>query len=208
MQGEWLSLSEAAKMLGVHPSTVRSWADQGRLPVHRTQGKHRRFRKSEVELCMESQAVDGAGSVDQVVQSALVRTRVQIGEGKLEKEEWYQKLDEAARDQYRASGRSLLQGLFTSLSADKNGASMEARSLGYEYASRGRRCGLTCAEATHAFLFFRSLLLDSMFSVYEGAAVSSPRAWSELFQKVNAFTDQILISLLETYEAYQRSNSR
>jgi excisionase family DNA binding protein len=34
MPGDWLSLSEIATELGVHPSTVRNWADQGDLPVH------------------------------------------------------------------------------------------------------------------------------------------------------------------------------
>jgi excisionase family DNA binding protein len=60
MSESWISLSEAAKILGVHTSTVRSWADQGRLPVHRTQGGHRRFRREELELCMEAQHADKA----------------------------------------------------------------------------------------------------------------------------------------------------
>ena len=55
MVSEWLSLSEVAEMLGVHPSTVRSWADQGRLPTHRTEGGHRRFRRADVELWLHSQ---------------------------------------------------------------------------------------------------------------------------------------------------------
>jgi excisionase family DNA binding protein len=208
MPGEWLSLSEAAEVLGVHPSTVRSWADHGRLPVHRTHGGHRRFRRSEVDLCMQSNHDSGIHNIDQVVQGALMRTRIQISEGHLEEEDWYHKLDEEARDQYRQSGRFLLQGLIGSLMSDKADAKVEARALGYEYASRGKRCGLTCAEATRAFLFFRRLLLESMFTNYENAAVSSPRAWGEMFRKINTFTDQILIQLLETYEAYPRSNNR
>jgi excisionase family DNA binding protein len=208
MTGEWLSLSEAAEILGVHPSTVRSWADQGRLPVHRTDGGHRRFKKSEVDLWMEAHRVEGLGSVDDVVQSALRRTRLEIGEGKLEAEGWYQKLDDEARSQYRQSGRFLLQGLIAATVSARGNIEAEARSLGYEYASRGKRCGLTCSEATHAFLFFRSLLLDSMFMVYEKAAVSSPQAWSLMFRQVNTFTDMILISLLNTYESYSRNNSR
>lgn len=38
-----LSTSEAGKLLEVHPSTVKRWADQGLLPVTRTRGGHRRF---------------------------------------------------------------------------------------------------------------------------------------------------------------------
>jgi excisionase family DNA binding protein len=36
--GEWLSLKEAAAMLGVHPATLRAWADAGRIPSQRTAG--------------------------------------------------------------------------------------------------------------------------------------------------------------------------
>ncbi|HZD57043.1 MAG TPA: helix-turn-helix domain-containing protein [Anaerolineales bacterium] len=206
MAGDWLSLSEVSKILGVHPSTVRNWSDQGYLPVHRTKGGHRRFQRGEVELWMQSQRENGTNESHLVVQNALKRTRLQISEGRLESEEWYQKLDEDAREQYRRSGRALLQGLAGYLADDGESAEAEARSLGYEYASRGWRYGLGCSQATHAFLFFRNVLMDSMLAVYEAAAVNSPQAWSEMFRKIGAFTDQILITLLETYDAYQRGN--
>jgi len=206
MPDDWLGLSEAAQLLGVHPSTIRSWADQGRLPVHRTQGGHRRFLRGEVELCMSSQKADGSNEVAQVIQSALKRTRIQISEGRLEDEEWYKKLDKEARDQYRLSGRSMLQGLVGALSSDQANAEAEARALGYEYASRGRRCGLSSAEAVRAFLFFRNMLVESMLSVYESASVRSSHAWGDMMRKINNFTDQILTTLLETYDAFQRAN--
>ena len=47
---EWLNLGEAAEILGVHPSTLRAWADHGEIPAHRTPGKHRRFRRTQPYL--------------------------------------------------------------------------------------------------------------------------------------------------------------
>jgi excisionase family DNA binding protein len=41
--GPWLSVSAAAKALGVSPSTLRLWASEGRVPHVRTAGGHRRF---------------------------------------------------------------------------------------------------------------------------------------------------------------------
>lgn len=204
MPDEWLSLSEIAEILGVHPSTVRKWSDQGVLPVHRTQGGHRRYQRSEVELWMQSQRTNGPSDAHLVAQNALRNTRFQISDGRLNAEDWYLKLDSEARDQYRRSGRTLLQGLIGYLASDGKAAEAEAQALGYEYASRGRRHGLNVADAANAFLFFRSVLLESMLSVYEAASVRSPYAWSDMFRKVNAFTDQILIKLLETYAAYDR----
>lgn len=206
MPTDWLSLSKVADILGVHPSTVRNWSDQGILPVHRTQGGHRRYLRSEVELWIQSKRADDPADVHLVVQNALRRTRFEISEGRLKAEEWYKKLDDEARVQYRLSGRSLLQGLISYMNSDGAMATAEAEALGYEYASRGRRYGLSVVEATHAFLFFRNVLIDSMLTVFESAAVNSPYAWSDMLRKINAFTDQIMVTLLETYEAYQRGN--
>ncbi|HEV7775162.1 MAG TPA: EAL domain-containing protein [Conexibacter sp.] len=46
---ELLPLSAVADALGVSPSTVRRLADQGVLPGTRTEGGHRRFRRSDVQ---------------------------------------------------------------------------------------------------------------------------------------------------------------
>ena len=43
-----LTASEAAALIGVSVATVRGWADQGRLPSHRTVGGHRRFELEEL----------------------------------------------------------------------------------------------------------------------------------------------------------------
>jgi excisionase family DNA binding protein len=206
MRPEWLSLSKIALILGVHPSTVRNWSDQGVLPVHRTKGGHRRYLRSEIELWMQTQRTDGPDEAHLVVQNALKNTRFQISEGRLKEEAWYNKLDEEARVQYRMSGRSLLQGLTNYLTSDGLAAISDAEALGYEYASRGRRCGLNTVEATHAFLFFRNVLMESMLSVYESAAVRSPQAWGDMFKRVSEFTDHIMLTILETYEVYQRAN--
>jgi excisionase family DNA binding protein len=206
MTDKWLGVSEIAKELGVHPSTVRNWTDQGHMPVHRTGGGHRRFKRDEVDLWLQSQQASQPNEASLVVQDALKRTRVQISEGRLEAEVWYQKLDQDAREKYRQSGRHLMQGLITYLSTDGDEADSEARSLGYEYATRGRRYALNVSDATQAFLFFRNTLLDALLAVYEAAIVSSPVALSCMFRKINAFTDRILITLMETYEALERSN--
>jgi excisionase family DNA binding protein len=204
MAEKWLSLSEVAGRLGVHPSTVRSWSDRGYIPAQRTQGGHRRFRRSDVDLWIQTHREEGVDEGHLVMQAAMKNIRVKVSEGALASEDWYQKLDEEARTQYRLSGRALLQGLLDSLSQDDEYDDSEARSLGFEYASRGWRRGLTEAEATRAFLFFRNTLLDAMLNVFEESAIQIPKAWSEIFRKIYRFTDQIQITLLETYDAYQR----
>ena len=46
---EWLTLGQAAAFLGAAQSTVRKWADAGRLPAFYTPGGHRRFRRADLE---------------------------------------------------------------------------------------------------------------------------------------------------------------
>lgn len=204
MEDQWLSLHEAAELLGVHPSTVRAWSDKGVLPVHRTQGGHRRYRRREVLLWADTMRGGQAIEPASVIQAAVRNIRMQISEGRLEAESWYQKLDENARAQYRQSAHSLFQGLINYLSSDGDEAASEAHSIGYEYASRARRFGLSNVDAARAFLFFRDALLQSVIQVYQEANVPSGQAWGDILRKVNAFTDMILLHLLETFESLKR----
>ncbi len=202
---DWLSLSQAAKELGVHPSTVRAWADHGYLPSQRTQGGHRRFRRSDVDSRMHTRYESSTPEATSVYANVLRNTRIQISESNLEAEKWYRKMDDEAREQYRLSGRSLVQGLIGHLTSSDDGLEAEARSLGYEYASRGQRVGLTSVEAAHAFQFFRTAVMDAILHAYENADVRSPQIWADLFRKINSFSDQIIITLLDTYEAFQHA---
>jgi excisionase family DNA binding protein len=203
---EWLTLSQASEILGVHPSTVRVWADQGYLHSQRTQGGHRRFRRSDLEVRMHTSHDQVTSEATSIYADVLRNTRVQINESNLEAQNWYLKMDDEARQQYRLSGRSLVQGLIGHLTSNEDGLDAEARSLGYEYASRGQRVGLTNVEAAHAFQFFRTMVLDSILTSYENMEVCSPKVWADLVRKMNTFSDLIIITLLDTYDAIQHAN--
>lgn len=205
--GDWLSLSAAAELLGVHPSTVRLWSDKGLLPVHRTKGGHRRYKRSEVTLWAQTSREVRTVQPEDMMQSAIRNVRIQVTEGRLEAESWYQKLDEDARMQYRQSSRSLFQGLMNYLASTNEDAASEAFAVGYEYASRARRYNLSYVDATRAFMFFRSVLIESVMKVYSEANVPSGKAWEEMLGKMHTFTDQILISLLDTYQALETNTN-
>ncbi len=202
----WLTLSDVAEMLGVHPSTVRAWADQGVLPVYRTQGGHRRFLLNEIDLWVQTSRQKKEVEPERALQDVLKRIRFKIGENQIESEKWYQKLDDDARLKYRMSGKNLMQSLTSYLSAEGEDAIAEARSLGYEYASRGRRYDLSIIDATRAFLFFRNLLLEAMIAVYLDARVSDTESWGDMLSRIHAFTDQTMLSLMETYVAFEGNN--
>ncbi len=207
MTDEWLSLSDAANLLGVHPSTVRLWSDKGVIPVHKTQGGHRRYKRSEILLWAEanSKSREEALAPEGMINEVVKNVRMQISEGRLQEESWYQKLDEEARAQYRLSARSLFQGMMTYVASNGADASTEAYAIGYEYASRARRYNLSYVDAARAFLFFRDALVEAVMRVYGEANIPIKRA-AALYTKIHTFTDEILISLLETYRKLESAN--
>ncbi|HRQ23704.1 MAG TPA: helix-turn-helix domain-containing protein [Anaerolineales bacterium] len=204
MTDEWLSLSDAAQMLGVHPSTVRLWSDKGVLPVHKTQGGHRRYKRSEISLWAESSLGPREIEPERMMQEVIRNVRMHISEGSLEAESWYQKLDDEARTQYRMGARSLFHGLMKFVTANAEEVGMEAYAIGYEYASRARRYNLSYVDAARAFLFFRNTLIESVVQVCGEAHMSSPQA-SQMYSKMHTFTDAILISLLQTFETLENA---
>jgi len=57
-----LSVAQAAAVLGVHPNTLRSWTDAGRLPAYRINPRgDRRYRRGEVERLLAEGAAPDAG---------------------------------------------------------------------------------------------------------------------------------------------------
>ncbi len=204
---DWLSLGDVAEKLGVHPSTVRAWSDQGVLPVYRTQGGHRRYLLDEINLWLETSRQNQDVEPARALRSVLNRIRFQIGESQLSEESWYQKLDNDARLQYRMSSKNLMQSLSNYLNVQGEEAIAESRSLGYEYASRGRRYGLCLLDATRAFLFFRNLLIEAMTEIYLSSRVVDVEAWGQMLSRLHAFTDQTMLSLMETYQAFENNHN-
>jgi excisionase family DNA binding protein len=186
--------------LGVHPSTVRLWSDKGVLPTHKTQGGHRRYKRSEISLWAETSRKSSAIEPESMLNEAIKNVRMQISEGRLQAESWYQKLDDDARAQYRLSGRSLFYGLVNYLATNGADASSEAYAIGYEYASRAHRYSLSYVDAARAFIFFRNTLIESVTKVYGEANVPSGQT-AEMFRRMHSFTDEILISLLQTFQS-------
>lgn len=200
---DWLSLGEAADILGVHPSTVRHWADSGDLPSQRTPGGHRRFRRADLQQWALMRSPDTAPAEARLMmQNALGRARLEIGEGQLGGQQWYDAMDEESRRTHRALGRRLLD-LLTGYLVEPDDFSRvraEVRALGEEYAELSNREGLSLADTVRAFLFFRDLLVDSMIQLAEMLSLRTPLDWGDRLRQVNVITDELLLALIENYE--------
>jgi excisionase family DNA binding protein len=198
---EWLSLREAADMLGMHPATVRLWADRNELPSRRTSGGHRRFRRSDIEARLRQEAEPKPNPAAQLlVQSVLGRVRFAFTDGTLETLPWYQHFDENAREGYRQLGRRLLDLLLRALSDSTNKEELrrEAIQLGTEYGSVTGRSHVPVADAVRAFLYFRTLIDESVLQLAEvRGAREQDIPWVESLYQIQAITNEILPALIE-----------
>lgn len=198
---EWLSLREAAEMLGMHPATVRLWADRNELPSRRTSGGHRRFRRSDIEARLRQETEPRPNPAAQLlIQSILGRVRFAFTDGTLDTLPWYQHFDEDARMAYRQLGRRLLDLLLRAVNenADKEELQHEAIELGTEYGSITRKSGVPVADAVRAFLYFRTLIDESVLQLVEvrgGREQDFP--WGESLYQMQVLANEILPALIE-----------
>ena len=199
---EWLSLSQAADLLGVHPSTLRTWADHQKIPSHRTPGGHRRFRRSDLEEWAQAQRNGPLPGPLRVVQATLGRTRLEVGTGNLVTQAWYSRLSESARRQHREIGSQLLASLQTYLSepAERSSNLLRARDFGEAYYRLGADSGLNLRESVRAFVYFRDFLFDTVVEMMDDNHTPSYDNWQELYQLTSRFTNEVLVSLVASGE--------
>ncbi len=189
----WVSLSEAAKILGAHPSTVRSWADRGELPSQRTPGGHRRFRRADLMQWLADQNAPASAEVQILVQSAMGRARFEIGDGQLARADWYQRLDEQAREAMSLHGRKLMECLQHYLASDEG--LEQAHEIGLQYATTIRNQHLSLKQAVEGFFTFNDFIFDAMIQMTE---LTHPGG--NAIHKVYAFTKTVILALIDAYE--------
>ena len=209
-EDEWLSLSEAAEMLGMHPATVRLWADRNELPSRRTNGGHRRFRRSDIEARLRQDAERKPRPTAQLlVQSVLGRVRFAFTDGTLKNLSWYEHFDDSALEAYRSLGRRVLELLLRALNDGTSTEELrdEAVLLGAEYGSVTRDSNVPVADAVRAFLYFRSLVDESVIQLAEvqGVRDHPDIPWAESLYQIQTLTNEILPALIEAAEVPSNS---
>ncbi len=201
-EDEWLSLRQAAEMLGMHPATVRLWADRNELPSRRTNGGHRRFRRSDIEARLQHEVERKPNPAAQLlVQSILGRVRFAFTGGTLNTFPWYSHFDDAAREGYRVLGRRVLDLLLHALTNTTSSDELRSNAvqLGIEYGSITRNSRVPVADAVRAFLYFRSLVDESVlqFAEIQGTRDHQDIPWVESLYQIQALTNEILPALIE-----------
>lgn len=187
----WLSLDEAAKRVKVHPSTLREWADKGRIRTVRTPGGHRRFSEADVAALGAQARPDFS-----LFMSATVgQARLAASGGRLASESWYSRFDEAAKDRQRQLGTDLVQALVAFLGDSERSWNEEISVLGARYADLARDSGLSLGEAMRAFHLFEGLVRASVNQLAAARAAGA----NDLEQNVGWFLSEVQVAMVESF---------
>jgi len=198
---KWLSLQGASRMLGVHPSTLRQWADAGKIHTVRTPGGHRRFAESDVRALLEPEAVEPS-SIQMLVQGIVGQSRMDIGGGKLDEQPWYRRFDETGKAEYRELSSKLLALLVQYLTqpAERPALLEEARVYGRNLAERAMVGRLALVEAVSAALYLQDFLMDGIIQMSRTSGHGLTFDLITVYPYINLIVKEELLAVIQVYE--------
>ena len=204
---QWLTLREASDFLGVHFTTLRTWADRGELRVFRTPGGHRRFSLDDLRRFLDEREAsfpDAKSSTAlAVVDAAIVRVREELQrlpDGQLSWRDGFHDQGDAER---RQRGRQLfaLALNYVLKPAQRERTLLDGKRLGLDYGREAALNRINLAETGRAVQFFRGQLLDGLRgrNAYDASAGFDADD-VRIHQLMNHFLDEVLYAILDGYE--------
>lgn len=204
-QTEWLSLKEASEVIGVHPSTLRRWADAGTIPCTRTPGGHRRFRRAVVNRYLERKEhalpqLAGDEFPARPPQSGVapgVETEAAL------RREWHAPFVRAeVVGRMRELGQRLLGLLLQYLTRQEDDERFlkQGREVGYDYGHESYSANIQLLDAVEAFLYFRTSFAQTAM---QGPGIPQPPDGHErlhLYRRIDRFMDGVLLGFIAAYE--------
>jgi excisionase family DNA binding protein len=208
----WVTLTEACRLLGVSPSTVRRWGDSGMVRTYTTPGGHRRFSRAGLEAMLPVRPTSRPSLTDLgETPGRLARSYRRASDDGPGRMPWVSELDDAARERFRGYGRGIVSSLVAALDADDPARLAELlRSAEDACAHYGR---LAAGEALGAsmtadiFLRFRLPFLDELAALARRREFDAT-ATSALIADANAALDGLLLATLRGWEAASAGSAR
>lgn len=202
---KWLTLSEAARLLDVHPTTIRRWANNGNIPALVTPGGHRRF--STLDLARFARERSGLRTTNGLTglwaTKALANARHEVLVHR--QDGWLAHFeDQDNRNRNRVLGQRLLGLTLQYLSSESdeensNAILDEARIIGRQYALYANEEGLPLHVALEASMFFRDSLIETALEMPEAANIR-PEANVRLFRRINNLLNAVHLAVADVYQ--------
>jgi excisionase family DNA binding protein len=202
-EARWLSIDAACKLLGVDQSTLRRWSDNGKIPVFRTPGGHRRYAEDDLRAFLRGE--QRTATRRRVSRSLLTSMSMSAYEHdylrQAHTQPWYRAYDQQTLDDMRPLGRRLVDLTIRYISSrvERDEIMTESRGIGREYGHFSARVGLSTADALEAFLFFRTPVIQAVTHYIEDENVSTRRA-ARITSELTFFMDQVLIATIAAHD--------
>ncbi|WP_298817976.1 MerR family transcriptional regulator [Chloroflexus sp.] len=196
----YLSLSAASRLLGVHASTLRRWADEGAVPVYITPGGHRRFARADILALAARRPLPAQSLSNALASKALAQTRNELANPGVAPA-WMQEMSEQERQTWRRVGQQLMGIVLRYVSARDEHSPLldEARAVGRSYARLARMAGLPLSDAIAAALFFRDSLVEAAMDLPEEAHVR-PSESARLLRRISRVANEVQLAVVAGYE--------
>ena len=197
---DWVSLSEASRLLGVSPATVRRWSDAGRLRAFTTPGGHRRFSRAALQRLLPADRVRrpriGGGGLSP---SRISRSYRQAGRRVGSDLPWVLALSDAQRALFRERGQVLARSLVQYLDADTpEGTSHHLKAAtvsSAEYGDLAAGLGLSLSQTVEGFLRFRAPFHAELASAARRRGFD-PAETTDLLVTAERAMDQLLVATM------------
>lgn len=200
-QRQWLTLKEASDFLGVHFTTLRSWADSGEISVFRTPGGHRRFSLADLRRFLDDRVGRLADTnADNMINTAIQHVQQEMARIPRDQLRWNYQLDDQASVRRRQRGQQLfaLALSFVLKPALRPRLLDEGRKLGMEYGHEAHASKVSLVEAGRAVRFFRNQLVQAVRAEESLDLVDADDL--RIQQQIDLFLDEVLYAVLSGYD--------
>jgi excisionase family DNA binding protein len=204
---EWLSLGEAARLLGVTPNTLRRWTDRGHLSSFTTPGGHRRFPRPAIEALLPSPRLRRPALCELGASGEQIAAAYRHQPGQAAQPAWLEGLPGPDRELFRERGRHMVDCLLAYLDADRPGPGLaglhEASFHAAEYGVHCLRLGASLIDAVQGFLRFRQPFVNELAGTARRRGLDTREATELLVDAENAL-DRLLLVFIEGWQGSHR----
>jgi excisionase family DNA binding protein len=163
---EWLSIHEAAMLMGVSSATLRRWSDAGDIRSFTTPGGHRRFSREAIAglLPADPATRPTAEQLDET-RERLIRAVRRVWHRTTEGAAWSGAIDAQDRETLASLGGDIVDGLFVVLDPNHAGAVGWSRATGRAAAACGElaaRRGVGLRQTMEAGLQLQSAIVHEV----------------------------------------------